>query len=228
MRGPRHSHPMFPEANAFGVKICGVTSRRQTEEIIALGADAIGLNFWPKSKRFLPPAEAEWSKALRTHTCLVGVTVNATDEELDAITSRGLVDIIQLHGDETPERTAELIERGLVVIKALQVRDQTSLDQVSDYPTEAILLDAYNPGLYGGVGHTFPWELALQAQHRFPDKRFILSGGLNSDNVLTAVEQTQPAAVDVASGVESEPGIKNLEQVQRFIEQAREGKRGGA
>lgn len=212
---------MFPDPEKFGVKICGITSGQQAEDILALGADSLGLNFWPQSKRYLPPEKASWAPELRAHACLVGVTVNATDDELQPILDAGLVDLIQLHGDESPERTAELIERGIPIIKALQVRDESSLDQIGDFPCEAILLDAYNPGLYGGVGHTFPWELAVMAQHRFPEKHFILSGGLNHENVHTAVEQTRPAAVDVASGVESSPGVKDLEKVRWFIEQAR-------
>ncbi len=212
---------MFPDPEKFGIKICGITRKEQAEDIIALGADALGLNFWPKSKRFLPPADAGWAVELRGHTCVIGVTVNASRSELREILEDGLVDIIQMHGDESPEDVMRLLDHGIPVIKALQVRDEGSLDQIGDFPCEGILLDAYNPGLYGGVGETFPWELAVMAQHRFPEKHLILSGGLNHENVHTAIEQTHPAAVDVASGVESSPGIKDLDKVGWFIEQAR-------
>lgn len=212
---------MFPDSERLGVKICGITRQAQAEDIIALGADAIGLNFWPKSKRYLDPSDATWAPALRDHTAVIAVTVNAAPDELRAILDAGLVDIIQMHGDETPEDVARLIENGVRVIKALQVRDEQSLDQIGLFPCESILLDAYNPGLYGGVGETFPWELAIMAKHRFPEKHILLSGGLTHENVHTAIEQTRPAAVDVASGVESSPGIKDLEKVRWFIEQAR-------
>ena len=212
---------MFPDPEKFGIKICGITTAQQAADVLALGADALGLNFWPKSKRYLAPVNAAWAPELRSHTCIIGVTVNPTDADLVPILDAGLIDILQLHGDESPERTAELLERGIPVIKALQVRDESSLGQIGHFPCETLLLDAYNPGLYGGVGHTFPWELAVMAQHRFPEKRFILSGGLNHENVHTAVEQTHPAAVDVASGVESSPGVKDLEKTRWFIEQAR-------
>jgi phosphoribosylanthranilate isomerase len=113
------------------------------------------------------------------------------------------------------------MQRGQHVIKALQVRDAASLDQIASFPCADILLDAYNPGLYGGAGHTFPWELASEAMRRFSDKRIILSGGLTPQTVATAVTQTHPAAVDVASGVESSPGIKDLQLVAEFIRAAR-------
>lgn len=112
---------------------------------------------------------------------------------------------------------------GADVIKALQVRDAASLAQIGEFPCQAILLDAYNPGTYGGGGHAFPWELAVRAQEMFPEKHILLSGGLNADNVRQAVQQTRPVAVDVASGVESAPGVKDLTQVARFIAEARAG-----
>ena len=116
---------------------------------------------------------------------------------------------------------AALRERGALVIKALQIRDRESLSQIGSFPCETILLDAYNPGLYGGTGETFPWELAVIAQDMFPEKRILLSGGLTPQNVRQAIEEAHPAAVDVASGVESAPGIKDLALVREFIEQAR-------
>ncbi|MDZ4288050.1 MAG: phosphoribosylanthranilate isomerase [Prosthecobacter sp.] len=215
---------MFPDPQRFGVKICGITQERQARAIIALGADALGINFWPKSKRYLPLEKAAaWLPSLRADTILVAVLVNPESDLIEALLDQSLVHVLQLHGDESPKQVSALLARGVPVIKALQVRDRDSLRQIGDYPCETILLDAYNPGLYGGAGATFPWELAVIAKEEFPDKRFILSGGLTPNNVRQAVQETQPAGVDVASGVESAPGIKDLALVRQFIEEARAG-----
>ncbi len=214
---------MFPDPSAShpAVKICGITQRQQAHDIVALGADALGINFWPKSKRYLPLDQTDWLPELHGSTTLVAVLVNADERTVDTLLEEGLVHILQLHGDETPTQVAALQERGAQVIKALAVRDQASLARIGDFPCETLLLDAFNPSLYGGTGETFPWELARLAQELYPDKRFILSGGLTPANVREAIEATQPAAVDVASGVEAAPGIKDLELVRTFIEQAR-------
>ena len=214
-----HVHFPDPDPDKLSVKICGITTRDQAHAIVALGADALGLNFWPKSKRYLAPAlAAEWVDEVKPLTTLVAVLVNPTDEQLQQ--ALPLVHVLQLHGDESPDECARVMTLGLPVIKALQVRDRESLAVIGDYPCDTILLDAYCPGLYGGEGKTFPWELAIEAKQRFPEKHFILAGGLVAENVAEAVAQVKPIAVDVASGVESSPGIKDLALVQRFIEQA--------
>ena len=213
---------MFPDHKNTGIKICGITQEQQARDIIALGADALGINFWPKSKRYRPIEMASaWLPGLRDQTTVIAVLVNPEPVTLEAIIDQHLAHILQLHGDESPRDVAMLQERGCMVIKALQIRDRDSLSQIGHYPCETMLLDAYNPGLYGGSGETFPWDLAVIAQDMFPEKRFILSGGLTTLNVAEAIQATQPAAVDVASGVESAPGIKDLALVREFIEQAR-------
>jgi len=215
---------MFPDPDRHGVKICGITRPEQAAEIFALGADAVGINLWPKSKRHMPLATA--AAALRevaTKYALVAVLVNPDDALLDAAIGSDLFHALQLHGDETPQEVERLMSRGVNVIKALQVRDAVSLSQIGEFPCAAILLDAYNPRTYGGGGHAFPWELAVRAKEMFPEKHILLSGGLSADNVRQAVQQTHPMAVDVASGVESVPGVKDLAQVARFIAEARAG-----
>jgi phosphoribosylanthranilate isomerase len=213
---------MFPDPRHFGVKVCGVTQPAQARKIAALGADALGINFWPGSKRHVPLEEAApWLRDLRGDTVLVGVLVNAEKSLLERLIEEALVHVLQLHGDESPAQVAELMERDVPVIKALQVRNRESLRQIAEYPTDKILLDAYNPGAYGGGGVTFPWELAVIAQEEYPDKCIVLSGGLTAANVRQAVQETRVRAVDVASGVESAPGIKDLELVRQFIEEAR-------
>ena len=212
---------MFPAPDKLNVKICGITRSDQALAIARMGADALGLNFWDKSKRFIPPAAAAtWVNTVRSLSTLVAVLVNPSADLLQEVIDLNVVDVLQLHGDESPEITAQIMSLGLPVIKALQVRDRASLASIGDYPCDTILLDAYNPGLYGGEGKAFPWDLANEAQLLFPHKRFLLAGGLTPDNVAQAVAQVHPAGVDVASGVESAPGIKDLDMVQRFIQQA--------
>ncbi|MFN0075066.1 MAG: phosphoribosylanthranilate isomerase [Prosthecobacter sp.] len=215
---------MFPEPLRHSVKICGITQPQQALEIFALGADAVGINLWPKSKRHMSLSVAVGSlQDVAAQHALVAVLVNPDDALLDAAIASGLFQALQLHGDETPRAVERLMQRGVNVIKALQVRDAASLAQIGEYPCAAILLDAYNPETYGGGGHAFPWELAVRARELFPAKQILLSGGLTPDNVRMAVQQTHPVAVDVASGVESQPGIKDLAQVARFIAEARAG-----
>lgn len=213
---------MFPAPDKLNVKICGLTHADQALAIAQMGADALGLNFWDKSKRYIAPAiAAAWVPALRPLATLVAVLVNPSTSLLDEVIDLNVVDVLQLHGDESPDEIARIMALGLPVIKALQVRDHASLATIGDYACETILLDAYNPGLYGGEGKAFPWELAIEAQQRFPEKKFILAGGLTPDNVAQAAAQVHPAGVDVASGVESSPGIKDLEMVRRFIDGAK-------
>ena len=215
---------MFPDPARRSVKICGIIHPEQAAQIFALGADAVGINLWPKSKRHLPLAEAERTlRDVASTNALVAVLVNPDATLLDAAADSGLFRALQLHGDETPDAVARLMKRGVNVIKALQVRDADSLPQIGEFPCAAILLDAYNPETYGGGGHAFPWELAVRAQEMFPEKRILLSGGLSPETVRQAIEQTHPVAVDVASGVESKPGVKDLELVARFIAEARAG-----
>ncbi|WP_395745278.1 N-(5'-phosphoribosyl)anthranilate isomerase [Prosthecobacter sp.] len=216
---------MFPDPQRLSVKICGITQPQQAGVLFALGADAVGINLWPKSKRHMPLEVAAGSlQEIAAKNALVAVLVNADAALLDAAVGSGLFQALQLHGDETPADVERLMKRGVNVIKALQVRDAASLAQIGEFPCEAILLDAYNPGTYGGGGHVFPWELAVRAKEMFPGKQILLSGGLTPENVSEAVKQTQPVAVDVASGVESMPGSKDLLLVARFIEAVREGR----
>jgi phosphoribosylanthranilate isomerase len=215
---------MFPDPGSQSVKICGIKQPEQASEIFALGADAVGINLWPNSKRHMPLEIAESSlRAVAEKNALVAVLVNPDEALLEAVIGSQLFKALQLHGDETPQDIERLMKRGVNVIKALQVRDAASLPQIGEFSCKAILLDAYNPGTYGGGGHAFPWELAVRAKEMFPDKRILLSGGLHADNVRQAVQQTHPIAVDVASGVESAPGVKDLALVARFIDEARRG-----
>ncbi|MCE9519957.1 MAG: phosphoribosylanthranilate isomerase [Verrucomicrobia bacterium] len=200
------------------VKICGITQPDQAQQTAALGADFIGINFWPQSKRYVAPSNAAWLKELPATITRVGVLVNPSMEEIETIAGSGLVSIYQLHGDETPAFCTDMEDLGLKVVKAIQVRDDLSLERIADYSVNDILLDAYHPQARGGTGDTFAWALALRFKELYPQRHLWLAGGLTPENVVEAVQQVQPYAVDVASGVEDKlPGIKNMEKVAKFI-----------
>lgn len=214
---------LFPQApGRVAVKICGITRANEARAIVEAGADALGINFWPKSKRFIALEEAlPWLHELAGTVPRVAVTVNADDDELRRLHDSAVIDWIQLHGDETPDRVRSLTQQGLPVFKALGVRDRSSLKAAAAHDSPTLLLDAYAPNEYGGSGATMDWALGAAAVQEWPDRQIVLAGGLTPDNVAEAIRQVRPAAVDVASGVEISPGRKSLELVRAFIEAAR-------
>lgn len=199
------------------VKICGVTRLEDALAAARLGADAIGFNFWPGSKRHLPPAAARALVArLPPFVTAVGVFVDPTREELLAAMAASGAQVAQLHGDEPPELLAGL---PFPVVKAVRVGGPEALEQLARYPDAAgFLLDSASPG-YGGSGVAFDWALAARAAER---TAVILAGGLTPANVAEAVRAVRPWAVDVASGVESAPGVKDHELMARFVRAAKE------
>ncbi|MEM6279520.1 MAG: phosphoribosylanthranilate isomerase [Verrucomicrobiota bacterium] len=213
-------NPLFPtDLDHTAVKICGITTGEQAEAIVNLGADALGINFWPRSKRFIALAEAlPWLRDLEGTVPRVAVTVNASDDELLEIHESGGIDFIQLHGDETPDRVESLTLQGLPVFKAIGVKDREMLESAAAFPGSTLLLDAYAPVEYGGSGETMDWALGAEAVEQWTDRQIVLAGGLKPENVAEAVRQVRPAGVDVASGVEESPGVKDLDAVRAFIE----------
>lgn len=212
-----------PHSSAVQVKICGITRQQQAQQIVALGADAIGINFWPESKRFIAfDAARPWLDELSGSVTRIGVFVNASHDEITRVLKSGAIDWAQLHGNESAEGVDALLQKGLSVYKALGIKDADALDNIASYPGEVILLDAYAPTEYGGTGEAFDWNLGGLAVERFAgQKKIILAGGLRADNAAQAIEQVNPFAIDTASGVESgTPGIKDLEKVRQFIEAA--------
>ena len=209
------------------VKICGFTLAEEAMAACLAGADALGINYYSKSKRFISFEEsAEWLPTLPSEVSRIGIFVNEDIDRVTAIVKSDNIDAAQLHGDESADYCRKLFEREVPFIKAFGVKDPESLEQIHCYHTPWILLDAWCPGEYGGSGKRFDEELAAATVRRFPELRIILSGGLTPDNVRSAVAAVNPAAVDVASGVEDSPGRKNLAMVQRFIAQARSVGRG--
>jgi len=202
------------------VKICGVTRLDDAEHAVGLGAWAVGLNHHRASPRFCEPdAAAEIAAAMKRRCEVVGVFVNPTLDELADSAEGAELTMLQLHGDEGPAFCAEAARRtGCRVIRAVRVRSSADVRAAEAFRTDFHLFDAHHEKARGGTGESFDWELVAGAHSTIP---FILAGGLTPDNVGEAIAVTQPYAVDVASGVESAPGVKDPELVAAFLDAAR-------
>ena len=198
------------------VKICGNTNLADATMAADLGAWALGLIFHEPSPRACGVDEAtEIAAALRRRVELVGVFVNPELDRLATVADGVGLTMLQLHGDEGPAFCAEAARRtGCKVIKARQVRTQADLQAMEPFHTDFHLLDAHHEDLRGGTGTTFDWGLV--EQRRTPQS-LIVSGGLTPENVGEAIAMTQPFAVDVASGVEAEPGRKDPDRLEAFL-----------
>ena len=204
------------------VKVCGFTIEDEARAACEAGADGLGFNFYPKSKRYVDWKTCiSWVSRLPTDVSRIGIFVNEAPERVVEIVASGCIHAAQLHGDESADECAWLVGQGVPIIKALGVKNRDSLQEIRSYSTRWILLDAWCPGEYGGSGKRFDEELATVTIAENPDFSIILSGGLTADNVRSAVRAVNPAAVDVASGVEDTPGRKNIDLVRRFIQEAR-------
>ncbi|HEX2573207.1 MAG TPA: phosphoribosylanthranilate isomerase [Polyangia bacterium] len=203
------------------VKICGITTVDDALACVEAGADAIGLNFWPRSKRHRPPDELyEMGRALATQPRRIerwGVFVDPTAEEIEAAFAAGAIDVAQLHGDEDPTLCTRL---GARAVKALRLAGIHSLAEFDRYPGDRFLIDAPFAG-YGGSGQLVDEQLAHQATLHAAPRRIILAGGLDPDNVAGVIARVRPHGVDVASGVEARPGVKDHERVRRFVAAAK-------
>jgi phosphoribosylanthranilate isomerase len=198
------------------VKICGLTTVDDAVRCIEAGADAIGLNFWSGSPRCVDAATARAIvEAGGDRATMVGVFVDFTADQMREILRETGVQWAQLHGGETPELVAQLLPQAY---KALGVKDGSAPELARSYPGEHLLLDASVPGMPGGTGQTFDWEIAATVAK---ERKLTLAGGLTHNNVAEAVRLVRPFRVDVASGVESAPGRKDPELVQRFIQAAK-------
>lgn len=197
------------------IKFCGITALEDAELAARAGAWAIGLIFWPRSpRRCEPDAAVEIGGSLKRRLEVVGVFVNATLDEIAATADAASLTIVQLHGDEGPSFCDEVRRRtGCKVIKAVRVQSGADIQALAPFHTDYHLLDSHRPGAPGGTGETFAWELARSHRGRLP---VILSGGLTPDNVAEAIAVVRPFAVDVASGVELEPGRKDPDKLEAF------------
>jgi phosphoribosylanthranilate isomerase len=199
------------------VKICGLTRPQDAELAVACGAWAIGMIFYEGSKRRIDVETAAAIATSHRRRCEVaGVFVNAPLDDVLATLGSVPLTLLQFHGDEGPSYCAEAARRsGLKVMKAARVKDAHAVKALSAYRTDFHMLDAHVPGTYGGTGERFDWELAAAHPGRPP---VVLSGGLTAANVGEAQSIVHPFAVDVASGVESAPGVKDPDRVRAFFE----------
>jgi len=204
------------------VKICGITNQEDGEAAVGLGADALGFNLWPGSKRFVAiNGESSWISKLPPHITRVAVLVNPSIEEAESVFALPFIDLVQFHGGEDEAFCAKFAGRSKPFIKAVALKDSSSCNQVERFQSAHILLDAYAPGEFGGTGKTIDWGLASDFVRTHPDLKVLLSGGLNPMNVVEAVSQVRPYAVDIASGVEQRPGKKDHGLMKAFIAAAK-------
>jgi phosphoribosylanthranilate isomerase len=201
------------------VKVCGMTNLADAEHAAAHGAWAIGLIHHRGSPRFVRPEVAEEIGAALKRRCEVaGVFVNSTlDEVIDAAERENLT-LLQFHGEEGPSFCVEAGRRtGAKVIKAMRIKSAADVQAAEAFRTDFHLFDAYWHGLHGGTGQSFDWDLVAKRRSKVP---MILAGGLTAENVAGAIELVRPFGVDVVSGVEAEPGRKDLTKVEVFLEAA--------
>ena len=201
------------------VKICGLTNLDDAAEAVRLGAWALGLIHYDRSPRFVDPAvAAEIAAAFRRKCEVAGVFVNPTLEEVARAVENANLTMVQLNGSEGESFCAEVARRtGVKVIKAIHVASAADVHAAESYRTDFHLFDRRGKGLWGGTGESFDWELLRGHRSEVPD---ILAGGLRPENVAAAISITQPHAVDVASGVEAEPGRKDHAAMRAFFEAA--------
>ena len=207
------------------VKICGITNEQDALWVANLGADFIGLNFYKGSERKVSLEMAEKIvNGLPAFIKTVGIFVDEDVKTLKKIAAKCRLNMVQLHGNESPEYCAEIhaVQGELKVIKAFRIKDEARLERIPEYAsfTDYYLLDAYVPDQLGGTGQIFNWELAVKAKAL--GKPVFLSGGLTPDNLKEAIDKVKPFAVDVASGVEKTSRRKDYDKMKDFIQKARE------
>ncbi len=209
------------------VKICGLTNREDVLAAIALGADALGFNLYPGSKRFIEiDREAAWIETLPPFVTRVAVLVNASFAEALRVAALPAIHLVQFHGDEDAGYCAAFArESGRPFIKALRVRDSTSIENADQFSTPHLLLDADAGAAYGGSGRQIDLAVAADAVRRFSSMKIILAGGLKPDNVALALQAVRPYAVDVASGVEvmGDARRKSPERLREFFRTVESG-----
>ena len=197
-------------------KICGITNRDDALNAIALDVDAVGFIFYEHSPRYISPEKVEeFILDIPPFINTVGVFVNASAETIKETAERCRLSTIQLHGSEPPEFCTQFT---IPVLKAIPVRDETDIEIIPQYKgcVSGVLLDTKVENVHGGTGKTFDWGLAIAAKEY--DTPLILSGGINSQNVSKAIKMVNPYGVDICSGVEKEPGIKDYNKMQQLIE----------
>ncbi len=206
------------------IKICGITNHADAQCAADSGAHALGFIFYPPSPRYVTPeAVRSIVDALPPEPVRVGVFVNQPESEIKDVVAFCSLDMIQLHGDEPPEFAGRFPSKS--VIKAFSLQQAEDVEKAATYPAGALLVDARSGGLYGGTGARSNWALATQLARRRP---LILAGGLDAGNIVNALRVVSPWAVDINSGCELAPGIKNHEKIRTITDAVKaEGTKGG-
>lgn len=200
------------------VKICGFTRQEDIEDALTLGVDCLGLNFCPKSLRYLNPEEAgKIICSISGNPFFIGVLVNPEQSQVFEIVRRLGLAGIQLHGEETPEFCRRIKEKlpDIMLIKALRLKIKDDLKKIKDYPVDFLLLDTYLKGVPGGTGKRLPLSYLKQAD--LPLAKIFLAGGITPENVNSFLS-IRPYGIDVASGVEKKPGVKDKKKMQELLE----------
>ena len=195
------------------VKICGIKSPEDGIVAAHAGADAIGLNFFPPSPRYVEPERArDIAQALPAYVNRVALFVNEPTETVERVLARVPVDTLQFHGDETPEFCSQF---GMPYVKSVGVRARRDIELAAEQYVDAtaLLLDQFDRERWGGTGELFDWTL-IPGERRMP---IVLAGGLTADNVAEALRVVRPYAVDVSGGVESERGVKDPAKIEQFL-----------
>jgi len=202
------------------IKICGVTLPDDAARVASAGVDFIGLNFWPRSKRYVAPERAALLAGVARATGavqVVGVFVDPEVDDVVAVHDQARLDIVQLHGDEDPDTCRAIAAAtGRPIWKAIACGSVRDVERLEVWPADAILLDAPAAGR-GGAGQGFDHAIAREARRRHPARQLVLAGGLDPHNVAAAIAAVQPWAVDVATGVEAAPGITDARKLAAFV-----------
>ncbi|MFT6378790.1 MAG: phosphoribosylanthranilate isomerase [Akkermansiaceae bacterium] len=198
------------------LKICGVTTKSDALQLASLNVSALGLNFWPQSKRYCSPQKASHiSPPVAGDILRIGVFVNNSRPLAADLIDECLIDVVQLHGDETLEDISYFLDQNIPVIRAV------SATKLPDYPLPAknfaLLIDTPAGPDYGGTGKTFDWSLATDFKKANPQIPLILAGGLTPQNAADALQAVHPAALDIASGAEISPGHKDFEKIRSLL-----------
>src|SRR5215471_13296259 len=212
------------------IKICGITNLADAQAAVAAGADMLGFNFYRPSPRYIEPRNArEIIEKLRAAihpivATMVGVFVNEPSaESIVKLVQQVGLDAVQLHGDETPEFCQRLrsLLNGRKVIKVFRVDTDFSSERIDPFPVDAVMLDAFHPHLHGGTGQQIDWVLARRARRN--GRKLFLAGGLSPENVVEAIRQVEPDAVDACSSLESSSGLKDIQRMTAFVRAVRNG-----
>ncbi len=208
------------EKSVTKVKICGNTNPEDAKLAASLGADYLGLIFAESKRKITHETAQKIMRALPDFKNFVGVFMNQPKKEAEEIIKKTGIKILQFHGEETALYCSSFMGKGVQVIKTFRIKDEMSLKRIDEYDVTSFLFDTYSKDEGGGSGKTFDWSLICDRP--YVHEKLFLAGGLNPENVCGAIRQIHPYAVDVASGVEKAPGIKDPEKLKRFMQQVQE------